>query len=145
MKNLVLGISVACSVLVAGSASASSAAQQSTTHASPLRGSQCLDPGLARGWVYLDDSHILVDAGRKRYHIELSARCPDIASTPVIGFRGEPITGRVCGGPFDAVQTRVIKCPILHMGLVSREEYKLMESRRARERAERKMQRRLKS
>lgn len=107
-----------------------------------LRGSQCLDPTFARGWVYLDDRHILVDAGRNRYSIEFSNYCQDIAYTPVIAFRGESISGRVCGGPFDSVITRDIPCRIQSMQLITREEYKAIESEHARARAERRAARR---
>lgn len=127
-----------------------SASHASTGHAAAapgdfLRGAQCLDPTFARGWVYLDDRNILVDAGRYRYRIELNSSCRDIAFTPMITFRGDPISGRVCGGPFDAVITRDFPCRIQRMELLSKEQYKALEGRRARERAERRMQRRVKS
>lgn len=102
-----------------------------------LRGRECLDPQFARGWVYLDDHHILVDAGRNRYRIEFSSSCRDIAYTPVIAFRGDPIAGRVCGSAFDSVLTREMPCRIQRMELLTREQYKAIESQRARERAER--------
>ncbi len=102
-----------------------------------LRGQECLDPRFARGWVYIDDQHILVDAGRYRYQIEFSSSCRDIAYTPVIGFRGDPIGGRVCGSAFDSVLTRDVPCRIQRMDLLSREQYKSIEGQRARDRAER--------
>ncbi len=102
-----------------------------------LRGQECLDPRFARGWVYIDDHHILVDAGRYRYRIEFSSSCRDLAYAPVIGFRGDPIGGRVCGSAFDSVLTRDIPCRIERMDLLSREEYKAIEGKRARDRAER--------
>lgn len=131
--------------LLAASGSAASPGPVASASGNFLRGAQCLDPTFARGWVYLDDRNILVDAGRYRYRIELSASCREIASTPVITFRGDPISGRVCGGPFDAVVTRAYPCGIQRMELLSKEQYKALESQRARERAERKMQRRIKS
>ena len=102
-----------------------------------LRGRECLDPRFARGWVYVDDHHILVDAGRYRYQVEFSSRCRDIAYTPVIAFRGDPIGGRVCGTAFDSVLTREMPCQIERMDLLTREEYKAIEGQRARDRAER--------
>jgi len=150
MKMLVLAaMSAAMGLLAAGSAAAAAAAAapgQLSAPGSPyLRGAQCLNPEFARGWVVLDDRHILVDAGRKRYQIEFRGYCWDIAQTPVIGFRGDPISGRVCGGPFDSVLTRDVSCSIQRMDLISREEYKSLETQRARDRAARKLQRRLKS
>ena len=146
MKTLVLAaMSATMGLLAVGSAAAAAPGQLSAPRSPYLRGAQCLDPEFARGWVYLDDRHILVDAGRNRYQIEFSSYCRDIAWTPVIGFRGDPVSGRVCGGPFDSVLTRDVPCRIQHMDLISREEYKSLETQRARDRAARKLQRRLKS
>lgn len=145
MKRLALAAMSAAIGLFASGGATASASQQSAPGSPYLRGSQCLDPAFARGWVYLDDRHILVDAGRNRYRIQFGGYCRDIAWTQVIGFRGEPITGRVCGGPFDSVLTRDVPCNIQRMDLISREEYKALETQRARDRAARKLQRRLKS
>ena len=61
-----------------------------------LRGSDCLDPAMARSWEDLDDRTLLVDAGRHKYRIELSASCTAIYRSPMLVFRGDPISGRVC-------------------------------------------------
>lgn len=137
MKILVLAASLG--LLAAGGSAAS---DQKPPPRSYLRGAQCLDPDFARGWEYLDDRHILVDGGRYRYRIEFSGRCRDIGWTPVIGFRGDPISGRVCGSPFDSVLTRDMPCRIQRMEVVTREEYKAIQAQQARERADRRAARR---
>ena len=137
MKTLVLIASLG--LLAAGSSHASD--QQAAPRAL-LLGAQCLDPAFARGWVYLDDRHILVDAGRYRYRIEFSSSCQDIGWTPVIGFRGDPVGGRVCGGPFDAVLTRDIPCRIQHMDVITRDQYNAIESQHSRDRKDRRAARR---
>jgi hypothetical protein len=122
MKTAILALAAALALAVAASPAAA------TTPRTPLlRGNQCLDPDYARGWVYLDDTNMLVDTGRIRYHIELNARCHDIAWAPVIAFRGDPITGYVCGNAFDAVITRERPCTIRNMSLISKEQYKALE------------------
>ena len=90
----------------------------------PLRGAQCLDPDQARGWVNTDGSHILVDAGRYKYRIEVAPACSALGYSQVIGFRGDPVLGRVCGGIGDAVITRDYPCRIERMELLSKEQYK---------------------
>jgi hypothetical protein len=42
---------------------------------SVLRGSECLEPDSARGFVGLDDRHLLIDAGRNRYLIQVAPAC----------------------------------------------------------------------
>ena len=95
-----------------------------TVRAPPLRGVQCLDPGQARGWINVDDNHILVDAGRHKYRIEVSSACSALGYSQIITFRGDPILGRVCGGFSDAVITRDYPCRIERMDLLSKEQYK---------------------
>jgi hypothetical protein len=107
-----------------------------------LRGTQCLDPDFARGWTHWDDRTSLVDAGRKKYRVEFQHRCWGLDWSHVLAFRGDPISGRVCGGAFDAVLTRDVPCPIGRMDLISKEEYQAMLDDRARERAERRRVRR---
>lgn len=90
----------------------------------PLHGSQCLDPTRARGWTHLDDSHILIDAGRDKYWVEFYATCPGLGFTTNILFRGDPISGRVCGSFTDSVLTREQPCRIERMKLLSKQEYR---------------------
>lgn len=90
----------------------------------PLHGSQCLDPTRARGWTHLDDSHILIDAGRDKYWVEFYGTCPGLGFTSNILFRGDPISGRVCGSFTDSVLTREQPCRIGRMKLLSKQEYR---------------------
>jgi hypothetical protein len=111
-------------VLAALSLPASSQANDTRPPAPVLRGQQCLDPDFARSFIDLDDRSLLVDAGRYRYRIEVSASCWNLDHTPVIGFRADPVAGRVCGGPFDAVIVRGgHPCRIERMELLSKAEY----------------------
>ena len=125
MKTATLALA-AVLVLVA-TAPAAQADSKSRPRPPLLHGSECLDPDYARGWVYLDDTNLLVDTGRHRYHIELNTQCRDMAWAPVIAFRGDTTTGYVCGNALDAVITRERPCTIRGMSLVTKEEYKALE------------------
>ncbi len=111
-----------------------------------LRGAQCLDPDLARGFTPIDDRVVLIDAGRRHYRIEVTPSCSSLDTTSVIGFRGDPILNRVCGMGFDAILVRGgHPCRIEHMQLISKAEYRQAlrerEERRRTLRAERRARR----
>ena len=91
-----------------------------------LRGVECLDPRMARGWVDLGRGVLLVDAGRFKYRVELAHDCPAVGWTPQLLFRGDPIGGRVCGGGSDAILTRDYTCSIGDMRLLSDEQYRAL-------------------
>jgi hypothetical protein len=66
---------------------------------SPLRMpmSECLDPARARSFHLLDSDELLVDAGRRRFHVQLSFACPELNYNHEIVFRPGPGIGRLCG------------------------------------------------
>ena len=130
------------SVLAVGLATSASAASADTPI---LRGAQCLDPNFARGWVELDDRTILVDAGRNRYRIEVSGACTSLSFSSLLVFRGDPVSGRVCGTLGDAILTRDYPCKIERMQLISKAEYKQAVDDRAAERKRRKAERKSKA
>lgn len=97
-----------------------------------LRGSECLDPTMARNWTELDNHAILVDAGRRKYRMEISPACSALGFSPWLGFKGDPISGRVCGIIGDSVVTRDYTCRIERMELLDKEQYKqALESRKS--------------
>lgn len=70
----------------------------------PLRPmSECLDPDRARAWHLVDSDEILVDAGRRKYHLDLQPSCPELGFAVSIGFRSGDGVGRICGSPGDRV------------------------------------------
>jgi hypothetical protein len=113
-------------VLVATGASAFAAAPAAPPRQDTrwLRGGQCLDPAYARGFIGLDDRHLLVDGGRNRYLVEVSQSCWNLNFANAIGFRGDPVSGKVCGGLLDAILVRgEPPCRIERMELLSKEQY----------------------
>ena len=91
-----------------------------------LRGADCLDPAMARSWIELDHDELLVDAGRHKYLIEVSGACTSIGWSQLLVFRGDPVSGRVCGSPGDAILTRDYPCTIQGMRLLDKEQYKAL-------------------
>ena len=84
-----------------------------------LRGADCLDPSQARGWhEEASSSAILVDAGRRRYRIVLPPYCLRAGGNESLRFEGDPVSGRVCGLPGDAILLRGERCPIQSMEIV---------------------------
>ena len=78
-----------------------------------------------------------MDAGRYKYRMKVAPACTALSYSNFVGFRGDPITGRVCGGFRDAVLTRDYPCKIEGMQRLSKEEYEAMlkadkEARKAR-------------
>jgi hypothetical protein len=91
-----------------------------------LRGAQCLDPGMARSWIDLDSNTLLVDAGRYKYRIEVSSACTAMDWSQMLVFRGDPVSGRVCGTLGDAILTRDYPCTIQGMELLDKAQYKAL-------------------
>ena len=88
-----------------------------------LTGGNCLDTSRIRGWSSIDDNLILVDDGRHKFRIEVAAGCSALAFTHSIGFKGDPISGRVCGMG-DEIITRDYPCNIQRIELLTTAEYK---------------------
>ncbi|HMB55754.1 MAG TPA: DUF6491 family protein, partial [Arenimonas sp.] len=95
-----------------------------TTSAKPLRGQECLNPVMARSFVFVDDQHVLVDAGQRKYRIEVSRSCTALSYTNQLAFRGDPATNQVCGSIGDAIITRDYPCKINRIELLSSAEHK---------------------
>lgn len=122
--RIVTMIVVSLAWLALSATSASAHDNASVAAYQPLRGSQCLDPTRARGWTHLDDSHILIDAGRDKYWVEFYATCPGLGFTSNILFRGDPISGMVCGSFNDSVLTRERPCRIERMKRLNKQQYR---------------------
>lgn len=63
----------------------------------------CLDSDRVRNWVVLDDQTLLLDAGRKKYRVDLMSYCVNLSISPVLRFKGDPTSGRICNGTLDAI------------------------------------------
>lgn len=109
---------------LSASASADAKASAKAVRPPPLRGAQCLDPRQARSWIDLDGDRLLVDAGRHRYLLHIGSACTALGYSTALDFRGDRISGRVCGTLGDEVITRDYPCRIESIELLSKEQYK---------------------
>ena len=97
--------------------------------APPLRPmSACLDPDRARSWHLVDSDEILVDAGRKRFHLRLAASCPELSFNHTVAFRSGDGIGRICGSTGDTViaprhNAIGIPCRIVEVTPLTKEQY----------------------
>lgn len=108
-----------------GCASAPDSAAAAPTAPAWLRGADCLDPSAARSWEDVSTTEILVDAGRRKYRMTLPAACMRIGAGPTLLFDGDPVSGRVCGVPSDAVRFGDgQRCTIERLELIDAETYR---------------------
>lgn len=100
-----------------------------------LRGSECLDPTLVRGFHTLEHNQVIVDGGRRFYLIEVPSTCWNLRFASVIAFRGDLASGRVCGTLHDEILVRgEPPCRIQRVSLLTKDEYRQMQLDRAAER-----------
>lgn len=84
-----------------------------TSSYEPLRPlNRCLIPQRVRDWAYVADNQILVNAGRRKYRIDLSYGCPALAFGTFIHFDPGPGVGRMCGHINEAVVVRGSRCNV---------------------------------
>ena len=89
-----------------------------------LRGADCLDPTMARTWDHLSGDELLVDAGRRKYRVHLSEHCTELGHGSVIRFKGDPVSGRVCGNVGEAVRVGGMSCRIGRVELIDAKTYR---------------------
>lgn len=91
---------------------------------SALTGADCLNPSAARSWHYLGGNELLVDAGRRKYRITLWEICTELGHGDSLGFRGDAVSGRVCGNAGERVQLKRSSCRIDRVELIDAETYR---------------------
>lgn len=99
-------------VLVAGCASSPTAAPASAGPGGVVHPSECLDPSWVRGWDYVDDDELLVDAGRRKYRIRLAENCFALGTSPALVFKGDHVSNRVCGHAGETIIVGHDRCRI---------------------------------
>jgi Family of unknown function (DUF6491) len=72
----------------------------------------CLDSKQVRNWIVINDETLFLDAGRKKYRVALQQSCFNLSTSPILSFKGDPISGRVCGSSLDAVRVQGEQCRI---------------------------------
>lgn len=84
----------------------------------PLKAADCLSPSAVRSWHYVDSRELLVDAGRRKYRITLAESCTELGGAASLVFKGDSVSGRVCGHFGDRVLTRGAACRIERVELI---------------------------
>jgi hypothetical protein len=97
-----------------------------TARTRPSAAATCLEPSRARSFSVLDDDVLLVDAGVDHYRLQLEPTCIGIDFEVALRFRGDPVTGRVCGYARDAVLTDRGDCHIYEVEWITREQYQAL-------------------
>lgn len=64
----------------------------------------CFYPRDVRSWHDTRSDSLFVDAGRRKYRVDLWGECQGDLGVSLV-FRGDAVTGRVCGNPSDRVIT----------------------------------------
>ena len=72
----------------------------------------CVDTSRVRNWIVVNDETLLLDVGRKKYRVNLQQSCFNLNISPTLQFKGDPISGRICGSSLDAIRVRGEQCRI---------------------------------
>ena len=72
----------------------------------------CVDTSRVRNWIVVNDETLLLDVGRKKYRVNLQQSCFNLSISPTLQFKGDPISGRICGNSLDAIRVRGEQCRI---------------------------------
>jgi Family of unknown function (DUF6491) len=115
---------IAALPLAAHGAETPPAPPQAASVQTPLRGADCLDPARSRNFLVTSKNEVLVDSGKRKYRLWIGQSCPALTSSPVIGFRGDQVSGHLCGGLNDAVVTTDYPCKVDRVELLTSEQYK---------------------
>jgi hypothetical protein len=86
----------------------------------------CFDPAFARGYREIEDDVLLVDAGARHYLVEVEPTCWNIDSAVALGFKGDPVTGRVCGRFGDSVSMSNQSCRVMRVESLTREQVEML-------------------
>jgi hypothetical protein len=86
----------------------------------------CFDPARVRSFATADDGALLIDAGTSHYRLELDPTCHPTDFDVALRFRGNPISGRVCGSMQDAVIGRHGACSIHRVEWITPEQHKAL-------------------
>lgn len=83
----------------------------------------CFDPRSARGFTPVGDDVLIVDTGTNHYRVQLDATCFGADFAPAMQFRGDSITGRICGNFGEKVVWTHHECGIQDVEWITPEEH----------------------
>lgn len=82
----------------------------------------CFDSQRVRNWIVIDEETLLIDAGRKKYRMHLRDSCSSMSTSATLRFKGDPISGRVCGS-LDAINVEGEYCRISRIEEIDRKTF----------------------
>ena len=83
----------------------------------------CIDSSRVRNWIVIDDETVLLDVGKKKYRVNFLQACFNLSSSPTLQFKGDPISGRVCGSSLDAIHVQGEQCRISKIEEIDKQEF----------------------
>ena len=83
----------------------------------------CVDTSRVRNWIVVNDETLLLDVGRKKYRVNLQQSCFNLSISPTLQFKGDPISGRICGSSLDAIRVRGEQCRISKIEEIDRQTF----------------------
>lgn len=90
----------------------------------PLAFQDCLRPERVRGWTYVANDELLVDAGKRHYRITLAVGCTALSMAQFITrFEAGHGSGRMCGMPQDYIRTEAGRCKVGKVELIEKQAY----------------------
>jgi hypothetical protein len=90
----------------------------------PLAFQDCLRPERVRGWTYVANDELLVDAGMRHYRITLAVGCTALSMAQFITrFEAGHGSGRMCGMPQDYIRTDAGRCKVGKIELIDKPAY----------------------
>lgn len=90
----------------------------------PLAFKDCLRPERVRGWTYVANDELLIDAGMRHYRISLAMGCSALSAAQFITrFEAGHGSGRICGMPQDYIRTDAGRCKVGKVELIEKKAY----------------------
>jgi hypothetical protein len=115
---------LALALAACASGSNTAASDQPAGHRVATRGhAGCFDPHAARGFTPIGDDVLLVDTGTNHYRVQLDATCFGADFAPAMQFKGDSITGRICGNFGEKVFWTHHECGIQDVEWITPEEH----------------------
>jgi len=97
----------------------------------PLAFQDCLRPERVRGWTYVANDELLIDAGMRHYRITLAMGCTALSAAQFITrFEAGHGSGRICGMPQDYLRTDAGRCKVGKVELIEKKAYENTSGRR---------------
>lgn len=126
MSPLRLAFALALLPPTAGAAGSPAGESSGYRPLSPL--SACIDPSQVRSWNDVDSTTLVIDAGRRKFRVDLVTACPDLSFGYAVHLAGDPIHGRICGNIGERVIVRGRSCSIGRVYPIDAETYRKMSS-----------------